>query len=153
VTQPIAAPFRWASSGPVGAASELRACAHLIDAGYYVYRCESPSAPFDLVAYRHGACLRVEVKTLSMKDHQDHAPSFGWPRNDEWDLLIIVGRADVFQFTPDTPKWQARDAIRVHLGYSALGPDPAAGYRIARSARFDSPGLGAGPCITTPAAP
>jgi len=106
------------STGAVGATSELIACAELMRLGYFVYRCESPSAPFDLVAYRDGRCLRVEVKTISMTKY---APSYTHPVNDEWDLLAVVGQgADVFLFEAGTPGLEIRNALRLHFGYPAL---------------------------------
>jgi hypothetical protein len=96
-----------------GAASELLACAALMKAGYYVYRCESPTAPFDLVAYRDGRCLRVEVKSATItNESRQRAPVFGWPRNDEWDLVIIVGSDRMFCFDSDTAWTDARDIMR-----------------------------------------
>ena len=103
-------------SGVTGAVSELRACAYLMTLGYYVYRCESPAAPFDLVAYRDGVCLRVEVKSLSKsKDHL--APGFCAPRNLEWDLLLVVGPDKVFTFERSTSIEEARRQVRVHYGF------------------------------------
>jgi hypothetical protein len=81
---------QWLSRGAKGAASELIACAYLMARGFYVYRCESPHAPFDLVAYNRQRMLRVEVKSINdMKGCW--APSVSWPKNDEWDLIIAVG--------------------------------------------------------------
>lgn len=103
-----------------GAASELLACAALMKAGYHVYRSESPTAPFDLVAYRDGRCLRVEVKSVTEKA-VSCAPVFGWPRNKEWDLLVAVGLDRVFCFDSDTTWEDARNAIRESYGHQPLG--------------------------------
>lgn len=77
------------TSSSKGAAAELIAVARLMAQGYHVYRCESPSAPFDLVSYRDGRLWRVEVKSLGRRD-QSCAPTFSAPANDEWDLLAVV---------------------------------------------------------------
>lgn len=79
----------WTSTGSKGAAGELLACAHLMRQGWHVYRCASPHAPFDLIAWSAGTFVRVEVKTSGKPDGatREH---FGWPTNDEWDLLIVV---------------------------------------------------------------
>lgn len=104
-----------------GAASEMVACSELMRLGFYVYRCESPHAPFDLVAYRNGQCLRVEVKTITFPERE--APNFKPPVNDEWDLLVVVGRkSDVFIFESGTSATDARDAIRGHYGFPRLSP-------------------------------
>lgn len=81
----------------VGAASELVAAAHLMRAGYHVYRACSNVAPVDLVALREGEpALRVEVKSgCEAKGHH----SFFKPKRDNWDLLMVVDTADrVFVF-------------------------------------------------------
>lgn len=46
----------------LGAANELLVAADLTLRGYAVYRAVSPSAPFDLVAVKGEAILRVEVR-------------------------------------------------------------------------------------------
>lgn len=123
-----------------GAASELIACAELIRRGYYVYRCESPSAPFDLVAYRDAQCLRVEVKTITFHETKTYAPNFATPANDEWDLLVVVGKAaDVFIFEGGTDVRDARNAIRTHFGYRTIGEPVPCGTYLAyrRHVRLD----------------
>lgn len=105
-----------------GAASELRACAALMDQGYHVFRCEAPTAPFDLVAYRDGICLRVEVKTGSTHPDRPNSPTFTWPRNDEWDLLVIVSHHAVLQFPAPATYEEVRDAVRVAHGFAPLEP-------------------------------
>lgn len=114
------APVSELSRSDKGAASELLACAALMRAGYFVYRAESPSAPFDLVAYRDGRCLRVEVKGIAPQARESHAPAFTWPRNTSWDLLAVVGADRVFFFDSDTTADEARDTIRAHYGHEPL---------------------------------
>jgi hypothetical protein len=127
-----------------GATSELIACAELMRLGFHVYRCESPAAPFDLVAYRDGRCLRVEVKTVSYKVGPDGKPLFAptvcMPKNDEWDLLAVVGLdADVFLFEQGATAQEVRNAVRIHFGYDPMGEEfrppcgTPAGYRWHRS--------------------
>lgn len=104
-----------------GSIGELIACAELMRRGFHVFRCESPNAPFDLVAYRDGQCQRVEVKTITFTERSDWriAPSFVWPRNDEWDLLLVVGAdADVFVFASGTPQEACAGTIRAHYGFA-----------------------------------
>ena len=110
--------------------------------GYYVFRCESPSAPFDLVAYRDGICHRVEVKSISKGALA--APTFSWPSNDEWDLLVVVDhvRDRFFRFTRDAGKDEARLAIKEAYGFPAnigwsQGLRP--GRRLQSAATTDSP--------------
>lgn len=107
------------SPSATGALSELRACAYLMADGYYVFRCESPSAPFDLVAYRGGTCCRVEVKSISQT--APYSPTISWPTNDEWDLLIAVDHARdrLFRFTRDMSKDDVRIAIKEAYGFPA----------------------------------
>lgn len=103
-----------------GAASELLACTALMRAGYFVYRAESPSAPFDLVAYRDGQCFRVEVKSIVPQARESYAPTFGWPTNTLWDLLAVVGIDRVFFFDSNTTIDEARDVVRSHYGHEPL---------------------------------
>jgi hypothetical protein len=105
------------STSAIGAASELIACAELMRLGYHVYRCESPAAPFDLVVYRAGRCIRVEVKSVTFKGQH---PQFSWPKN-EWDLLVVVGaQADVFLFDAATLRPDATNIVRAHYGSPPL---------------------------------
>lgn len=108
--------------GARGAVSELRACAALMEEGYYVFRCEAPNAPFDLVAYRDGKCVRVEVKTISIVKNRANSVVFGWPTNDEWDLLVLVGPSRVMQFAAPATYEQVRDAVRVAHGLEPYAP-------------------------------
>jgi hypothetical protein len=110
------------SSATTGAASELIASAELMRLGFCVYRCESPHAPFDLVAYRDGACLRVEVKTLAFSEFSPaFAPAFTAPTNNEWDVLALVGKdCDVFLFEFEMGIPAIRAALRLHFGFPLL---------------------------------
>lgn len=88
------------SRGTRGAVSELQACVYLMNKGYHVFRAQSPSCPFDLVAYNAGRCIRVEVKTLTRVEPYDSL-GYAQPRNDEWDLLIVVDPGgECFEFLP-----------------------------------------------------
>jgi hypothetical protein len=98
----------------MGAWSELSASAHLLARGFDVYRSVSPAAAFDLVAHRDGQLLRVEVKTVSRPRGISWCPAFGWPVNDEWDLVLIVAPDVVFEFHKSATREDARDAIRAH---------------------------------------
>jgi hypothetical protein len=112
--------------------------------GYYVFRCESPSAPFDLVAYRDGICHRVEVKSITVKAGPC-APTFSWPSNDEWDLLVVVDhvRDRFFRFTRDVAKDDARVAVREAYGFPAnigwnTGPRTTGRWRTVHSPQIVS---------------
>ena len=106
----------------MGAASELRGAAHLLSRGYEVFRSVSPHAGADLVAIKGGEVLRVEVKSIGRPRQPGHCPPFGWPVNDDWDLLLIVGPDVVFEFAAGATRAQAAQAIRAHFG---LEPTPA----------------------------
>ena len=105
------------SKGTVGAIAELLACADLMSLGYHVFRAESPHCPFDLIAYANGTSLRVEVKSLRVPQSQTVAPSFAWPVNDEWDLLVVAGHGKVFKFRPPATRDDAMTEIRAAFGY------------------------------------
>jgi len=99
-----------------GAASELLAAAWLIHKGYHVFRALAPSCPVDLIAYRDNETpLRVEVKSASYS--APRSLSFSRPRNDQWDLLIVVGPEGLcVEVEPGTPYYKAVDAVRVAHG-------------------------------------
>ena len=104
-----------------GTASELLACAELIRQGYYVFRAIGPHSPFDLVAYRDGHCLRVEVKTVSHRRQGEREyVGFATPANDEWDLLMIVDPQHVFTFTPDVARPQMCAELRHYFGLAEV---------------------------------
>jgi predicted HTH transcriptional regulator len=84
--------------------------------GYYVFRGESPHAPFDLVAYKEGKCYRVEVKTVTAGKWLN----IGTPANDEWDILIGVDFKNnmVFEFEQGTSRKQMIAEMRAAYGMS-----------------------------------
>lgn len=49
-------------TGTTGAAVELLVASQLMLAGWHVFRSLSPCAPFDLVAFKDGTTMRLEVK-------------------------------------------------------------------------------------------
>jgi hypothetical protein len=108
----------------VGAVSELRAAAHLMQQGFDVFRCVAPHAPFDLVAHRDGTLYRVEVKTLSRPVKDTYSPVIGWPVNEDWDLLLICGEGVTFQFAYGVTKDEVRNEIRRALGVVPAEPRP-----------------------------
>ena len=122
--------------GNTGALSELTACAHLLRKGYNVFRSESPHSPFDLVAYDGTRCIRVEVKTVSITAHASLC--YGRPRNDEWDLLIVVGLdGHCFEFNPDDAFSDNTDLIRAHYGYPPrYQPKTACSLELCSQAHF-----------------
>lgn len=77
----------------VGAMSEILVAVDLFKRGYYVFRALASTGPFDLIAYRDGACLRVEVKTGQRTSGGEvHAPPHA---HAEHDTLAIVVDGDV----------------------------------------------------------
>lgn len=99
-----------------GAISELAACTWFMERGFYVYRCQSPHAPFDLVAYRPGGpALRVEVKSATV-NRRGHV-SLRMPPPGHWDLLAVVGRdGAVLTFGPGATYTEVQGAVRSHYG-------------------------------------
>ena len=73
-----------------GIASELRAAAYLTERGFWVFHALSGTYPFDLIAYRDGKFLRVEVKSCVVIG----AERLVIPprRNQDYDLLLAVSR-------------------------------------------------------------
>jgi PD-(D/E)XK endonuclease len=114
----------WRNGSTKGAASELIACVHLMRQGWHVFRCESPSCPFDLAAYRNGEFVRVEVKSITWTNRARYAPAIPWPVNDEWDLLIAVDpdTCRCYEITSHDPK-EGRQVIRTAYGFG-----PVTGY-------------------------
>lgn len=53
-------------TNPLGAASELTACAWLLMEGYEVFRNVSSTGPIDLIAARDGMMLFIDVKTAGL---------------------------------------------------------------------------------------
>lgn len=108
----------YTDTGGHGAASELIACAYFLKKGWYVYRSQGQHAPFDLVLYREGQVIRVEVKSVSITEGRNtKSPGFAWPVNDQWDWLALVlpdGQVMTFHF--GTTKRVAREAVRAVLG-------------------------------------
>lgn len=103
-----------------GAASELIASAHLMELGYHVFRSLSASCPCDLIAYKGGELLRVEVKSASIMAGKTYNPSFPRPSNDEWDLLVVVSddrRVVVL------PRRESYEELKV-LWFAELGIEP-----------------------------
>ena len=73
---------RGANPAMTGARSELVVSADLIARGYYVFRSVSPSAPFDLIAYKN-TVFRVEVTTgVHTKNGLLHCKKAGRPHAD-----------------------------------------------------------------------
>ena len=52
-----------------------------------------------------------------MPQSQTVAPSFAWPVNDEWDLLVVAGHGKVFKFRPPATRDDAMTEIRAAFGY------------------------------------
>lgn len=84
----------------VGAAGELRVAADLLMRGYQVYRAIHFGAPCDLVTFKDGRFLRVEVK--SKMDKKELAKN--WPRSrspKNYDVLAIIYRDGQIDYYPN----------------------------------------------------
>ena len=60
---------------PIGAASELTACAWLLSEGYEVFRNVAPAGPIDLIAFKDGLFLFIDVKTAALTKKKDGTPT------------------------------------------------------------------------------
>lgn len=104
--------------GDLGALHELKVCVDLSAKGFQVYRAQSPSAPFDLVAYKNGSLFRVEVKTFSLIGNRPSGKvyaSISPPQNDEYDILAVVSKMNldnrVTYFTSDSTMEEMREIL------------------------------------------
>ena len=104
------------SRGTRGAISELVATTYYLDAGWSVFRSESPNAPFDLAIYKAGRLLRVEVKTVTTSVG---TVLLSWPRNEEWDLLAIVHDTAgwVTDYAAGMSRSEVAGDLRTRLGF------------------------------------
>lgn len=99
-----------------GAASEMLACAYLLERGYHVFRAISATCPVDLIAYRDGeAPIRVEVKTGNRAGGDVGNMNFSSPRNSEWDLLIVVTNGHVALLRNEGTMEDVREAYHAEL--------------------------------------
>lgn len=136
---------QWASNGSRGAASELRACAHLLAQGWDVYRSESPAAPFDLVAHRAGVMLRIEVKSTTWTRG---SVTFCWPKNEDWDLLIVVDDSGVCSEIRTHDRDAARDQVCAHHGLPSPRRLPGRNARLGcQQPGCDEPHEAKGLCV------
>jgi len=87
------------STSTIGAAAELRVCAHLLELGYEVFRSMSPNCTCDMVIGKGGIAASVEVKSgARWRD---------WPSNREnisADILAVVDDCDVSYFVQQVQK-------------------------------------------------
>ena len=81
------------SAGTVGALSELVVCADLLARGYSVFRSVSPHSFCDIIAFKNGVLMRVEVKT-GYKSPQSRLIMQPDTSNNDFDLLAIYIRAE-----------------------------------------------------------
>jgi hypothetical protein len=84
--------MRKGSRGPsflAGSVAELFVATYLMTRGYYVFRALSPTGPFDLVAFKNGKTLKIEVKTGTSPD------SVPKHRHAAHDTLAVVYRGGV----------------------------------------------------------
>jgi hypothetical protein len=81
----------------VGAAGELTAAANLIQRGYLVYQSAARTGPFDLIAYRNGEFLRIEVRSIRVEQQKCDV------RWEEVDLLARVMPDGLVLWSPREP--------------------------------------------------
>lgn len=74
--------------GTSGAVSELMASTDLMLKGYHVFRALSPSCPCDLIAFKDGVSLRVEVRSVSLR--ADGSLSVRARERDDCDVYAFV---------------------------------------------------------------
>ncbi len=93
------------STGTLGAIHELLAAADLMRRGYHVFRALSPHCPSDLLIYRAGTALRVQVRTAQMPDPASRILQFSLKARDRgtFDLLALVVRGDGVYYLPALP--------------------------------------------------
>jgi hypothetical protein len=97
-----------------GAASELRAGVYLLEQGWHAFRAVSPACPVDYVAWKPGSNpILVEIKSLVI---YHGVPSFTWPTNDAWDLLLLVEPGRVCEVWAPTTRVEATNAVRAMYG-------------------------------------
>ena len=85
----------------VGAASELRVSADLLEKGYYVFRSVSSTCPFDLLAYdqEEEKVYRIEVKTGTRNVTGQPTPNRkqfkrSWNTKVKFDVLSVYLKSD-----------------------------------------------------------
>lgn len=94
---------RGVSCATVGAIYELVVAADLMDLGYHVFRCLSPSGSCDLVALHENVVMRVEVGT-GVKTSLGNVSSGKHIRNvDRRDLLALVADDGTIHYYPKKP--------------------------------------------------
>lgn len=90
--------------GTVGAINELRVAIDLLKRGFDVYRALSPASPCDLVIFKNGSMLRIEVKTGYIRTGLTESSLFVAPpkRDDSFDILAIVLPEEIL-YQPELP--------------------------------------------------
>jgi hypothetical protein len=91
--------------GTIGAISELVAAADLMRRGYHVFRALSPNCPSDLLIYRAGTALRVQVRTAQIRDPKARILDFPLKDQDQgtFDVLALVVEDDGVYYLPALP--------------------------------------------------
>jgi len=90
------------SPGAVGALNELRASVDLMLRGWEVFRALSPSSPCDMVAFRNGTLLRVEVTTGYITPGTGKL-AYSKHIKDKRDILAVVLHNGSISYFPDLP--------------------------------------------------
>lgn len=93
------------STGAIGALGELRACADLIERGYFVFRAVSPASPCDLIALSpSGLLLRIEVRCGARRVNgaKTYVP-VSEHRRPLVDAVAVVFR-DEIEYVPELPE-------------------------------------------------
>lgn len=76
------------TSPNAGAAGELLVCADLMYRGWHVYRCVSPQAPCDIMAWKGETLLRIECRSGSRREGTG-ALVYAQPNDRIYDVLAI----------------------------------------------------------------
>ena len=74
----------------VGATSELLVCADLLGRGFEVFRAVSPSTSCDLIALKHGRCVRIQVRTAKLYHRKDGSERLHFGRGGNHDVVAAV---------------------------------------------------------------
>lgn len=93
-------------TGTVGAISELRVAADLLQRGYAVFRALSPSCPCDLAILWDNRLFKMEVKTASRSGFTNKVTYSMSSNRNSYDILAAV-LPDEIVYVPALPEYSA----------------------------------------------
>jgi hypothetical protein len=83
-------------SSTVGTIQEYRVIADLMIKGYFVY-VQTDDGPFDLVAYKSGKLLKVEVRSVRIAPNGKEY----WPKDGDYDIMAVVDQFGSIRYFPE----------------------------------------------------